>query len=904
MSIKYSKGSEWRKWDLHTHTPLDVEWLDDVSLDTNEDKRKFAKEYIDFAVQQELSVIAITDHNFCDTLSQLLIPFIQEEAKKHDIKILPGFEITANEGSGVHFLIIFPENTELSTIKSIVDQLFNPGVQKISANLVPHSNKSIDEIKRIIDSSGLDSVIIFAHADRDKGALHSDTIRGQYRIDLWKKPYINLCQLSKSTDEFTNNFYASVINRTDPNFIRDMTYITASDCRSINNTQSVPGRTYLGEKSVWIKADPTLDGLKQTIYEPERVRIQKNSPEHDFNKAFFSKITIKEQTSIFPGKSVNFNKTELLLNPNLVTIIGGRGTGKSLILDALGKTFGNNSKRGITIDIEKEFTVTYTLEDNSTKNFCINEENNLDYLHVHQGEVKEIVEDPYLLDSEIKNMLGFIEFSENTAFESEIISLNKRIIQFREWFKELGKDGELINDKRFNENQKKKYEELLSNITIERNKELIERYSSNNGEIASRNIDIQELSKIRTNAQNFILEINSQINFVNQGQFTEKLSLVNLDPWLSQVEDTIKQHKLKLQIKQQDNEAIRKQFLEIGIKEDISTLLQKVEEYQKLIEKYKKKIDEITDRERQYPELINKRSKLVSKIKDNLLSQVEKINYNWEQIKIGKDSWDQQQRDLINLLLKDIEIVAEVHFDLESFYDNVCSNLSKTRFKTTKDETSIERIHKCFNVKSFEDYLNLISNEAIIDIGHANNITLEDFVSDSGYFIKNGENEFLRTLFEEQYRNKYIKAITKIKYKEKEPNELSIGQRGTLYVCLKLATNPFSTPFVFDQPEDDLDNQFIVKELIPIFRTLKEYRQIIIATHNANLVVNADAEQVIVASNDGEILSYVSGSLENTFKNDSITKTLLKQGIREHVCDILEGGELAFGKRERKYGLK
>ncbi|AJS57218.1 hypothetical protein UB51_00430 [Paenibacillus sp. IHBB 10380] len=79
---------------------------------------------------------------------------------------------------------------------------------------------------------------------------------------------------------------------------------------------------------------------------------------------------------------------------------------------------------------------------------------------------------------------------------------------------------------------------------------------------------------------------------------------------------------------------------------------------------------------------------------------------------------------------------------------------------------------------------------------------------------------------------------------------------------------------------------------------------IIIATHNANLVVNADAEQVIVAGNNGELLSYVSGSLENTFKNRSLTDSLLKQGIREHVCDILEGGERAFGKGERKVWIK
>jgi len=81
---------------------------------------------------------------------------------------------------------------------------------------------------------------------------------------------------------------------------------------------------------------------------------------------------------------------------------------------------------------------------------------------------------------------------------------------------------------------------------------------------------------------------------------------------------------------------------------------------------------------------------------------------------------------------------------------------------------------------------------------------------------------------------------------------------------MKLATDPFGSPFVFDQPEDDLDNRFIMTELVPLFRKIKKYRQVIIATHNANLVVNADAEQVIVANNEEEELSYISGSIENT----------------------------------------
>jgi predicted metal-dependent phosphoesterase TrpH len=68
-----NRGSEWRRWDLHCHTPLDHEWINKPTLNTNSEKQAFAKEYIDFAIKQDLSVIAITDHNFCSSIDDLLI---------------------------------------------------------------------------------------------------------------------------------------------------------------------------------------------------------------------------------------------------------------------------------------------------------------------------------------------------------------------------------------------------------------------------------------------------------------------------------------------------------------------------------------------------------------------------------------------------------------------------------------------------------------------------------------------------------------------------------------------------------------------------------------------------------------------------------------------------------------
>src|SRR5713226_2228283 len=119
-------------------------------------------------------------------------------------------------------------------------------------------------------------------------------------------------------------------------------------------------------------------------------------------------------------------------------------------------------------------------------------------------------------------------------------------------------------------------------------------------------------------------------------------------------------------------------------------------------------------------------------------------------------------------------------------------------------------------------------------------------------------------------------------------------------------------PILLDQPEDDLDNRSVYEDLVRFLKEKKTKRQIIIVTHNPNLVVGADAEETVVANQSGQEINrenkkfkfeYVSGSLENSFELEPGKETaiLLQKGIRQHVCEILEGGKEAFLKREQKY---
>jgi len=136
-----------------------------------------------------------------------------------------------------------------------------------------------------------------------------------------------------------------------------------------------------------------------------------------------------------------------------------------------------------------------------------------------------------------------------------------------------------------------------------------------------------------------------------------------------------------------------------------------------------------------------------------------------------------------------------------------------------------------------------------------------------------------------------------IQYDGVDIEQLSPGTRGIVLLLLYLAIDAEDVrPLIIDQPEENLDPQSIFQELVQRFRTAKHRRQIIIVTHNANLVVNTDADQVIVAQcgshRPGQlpVISYHCGSLENP-------------RIRQHVCDILEGGERAFKERAKRLRL-
>ncbi len=137
------------------------------------------------------------------------------------------------------------------------------------------------------------------------------------------------------------------------------------------------------------------------------------------------------------------------------------------------------------------------------------------------------------------------------------------------------------------------------------------------------------------------------------------------------------------------------------------------------------------------------------------------------------------------------------------------------------------------------------------------------------------------------------------------------GKQALFALILILSEFQEPWPLLIDQPEDDLDSRSIFETIVPYLAKNKRERQIIMVSHDANLVIGADSEEVIVANRhgedrknrDGRTFDYLTGSLEHSSPRIAATFDLDRMGIREHAVEILDGGEEAFQKRRDKYKL-
>lgn len=586
----------------------------------------------------------------------------------------------------------------------------------------------------------------------------------------------------------------------------------------------------------------------------------------------------------------------------MVSIIGGRGTGKSIFLDAMkavlmpGITFSsdrNLSTDGVGVFLDKGYG------DESSILFNSQTASPYNYLHVSQGDIVNFAKNPESLSNEIKRMLGIKDKEYDSVNSNLLLDNLSKYRRFVDYWTLTDSENNRVNTDEFqkkiiNDNQK-----LTETLTNPKNKSLISDYQKNSESINKSQLAYDKTQDLLSFISRSFSEINDRIEIYNNLDAVDSKLPPVLDmqhvTLLNNNLETIKNRIEEIKLK---NDEIKKGFIEQGINQDISSLLSKLSEYQENIDKAKSKINEIVENKSRYFTYVKERSEYAIKYKDFIEGQASEIQRLYDSLHINNDSWNEEQNHIVKDILSDINISGKVIFDNEKFYNGLEECINRGKFRASNEKSTKQKLIETFNVRTYDDFFKLVNNEKVINSdGGSELISIEDFFWKSEYFNQGGRYELMHYLFSPERMKGYLYVNAEFTYKGKTVDKLSVGQRGTFYVSLKLATDPFGSPFVFDQPEDDLDNSFIMKQLVPLFKKIKKYRQVIIVTHNANLVINSDSEQVIVANYDGSIISYEVGAIE-----DGDIK--LQDGIRHHICSILEGGHVAFSVREKKYGIQ
>lgn len=880
----YNKGSEWRIWDLHIHTPASG----------------FGQESDYPILIQNLNnscadVIGINDYTTIEGYEKILSiggiskPIFPVVEFRMNNKLNHKNSTATDGGVSINFHIIFDNQLTTKQILTEINSLecFDEGGEKTKLGHVDKSkyNKvSFDFFSTIetLDKFLKGRFLVWLPYDEYGGIDNIDPINDGY----FKLGIINKSQILGSGNQKQIDFFHS--KRCFESVGKIIPCIKGSDSHQIDypfgklrDKDSTPM-----DRHCWIKADPTFEGLKQIIYEPsERVKIQKENPAFDFDKPFFSSITFNDDEQIFIDDSdLIFDKGSSFidLNPNLVTIIGGRGEGKSMLTEYISTSFydkkktkdGDFSKKGnIVVDYCK------TIRNQEEKlSFAINEEvHSVDFIYISQGDLKNQVEDREK-KSKLANSISNLAKLKKSKFNSE---LNDKILQQIE---ELHKLTDFLSKKEngidYLEGEEKSINEFINNITTEENKEKLEQYSKNLIEFNNTLSKKEELNKLKINLDTNIEYLNETIKNVNgeikripkleNASITYKNQIDVINLWIREIESSKKSIESKIL-------KVKSEFEEF-YKGDLTTLLKDIDKFQNSLFEIRKKLNDTKEKQTKLSTIekllfvdTEDTKSLVTKIKEEYTSQQSKILADWELFSKVEERQDlnSQQKEIMKNLLVDLDIEVLIDFDQEKFYSEIyhCINGAEWRVKNNKQAQK-----DYFKISDLDTFFEFLKTRYL------------NSYYETGFYKEN----LTAVLFDEEKRKNFIKVFPILKYQGKDLNKISVGQKGTVYLKMMLATEAFSKPIIFDQPEDDLDNEFIMSNLIDLFKDLKKYRQVIIVTHNANLVINADAEQVIIANNDKGKLKYISGSLEN-------------ETINNKICEILEGGKIAFEKRRDKY---
>lgn len=626
--------------------------------------------------------------------------------------------------------------------------------------------------------------------------------------------------------------------------------------------------------NTWIKGDPTFEGLKQIMYEPnERVRIQEVKPDQKRGYQVIDSVTLMED---------KFWNETIYFNDNLNTIIGGRSTGKSTLLKSIAKKINNKVK----FDDEKDFIKNH-LNGISVRWNDGEEEIERDIDFFPQSYMHDIAKNKEQTDELISNIIRKKEESKflneyETKNDELKKSISKNLVDIFQLQADLEKSQLQLKekgDRRGVETEIQKLEtkiaELSNNSTI--SKEELEQYKDSLKAISENELlvslaenDLKMLPRMKITSvikasyadENGFNNLSFPLNRDELFRSFENLKMETEGKWVEIVERFEKstEEKKDIHISRIEQEK-RKTVYQKGTSyyngnKEISDIQHKLKEEQQKLQEIKAFEEKIGRLNLLKDSVITQITRDHNSYYTNAHYLIENVNISHEGVKIAPHIRykEQELRSFLENRLnqRGLERQSFIADFIKSYENDIAGQINLMLTKALNREI---------------DYKNYNSNEQV----------MSELLSTNWFDIS----------FELSYQNDVF-------------DEMSQGKQAFVILKLLLEFSSKECPILIDQPEDSLDNRAIYNELVQYLRTKKKQRQVILVTHNPNVVVSADAENVIVANQNGKNCAnannikfqYINGALENTkVKNETDEVILTSQGIREHVCEILEGGK-------------
>lgn len=344
-----------------------------------------------------------------------------------------------------------------------------------------------------------------------------------------------------------------------------------------------------------------------------------------------------------------------------------------------------------------------------------------------------------------------------------------------------------------------------------------------------------------------------------------------------------------------------------ALSESISTRQKEYLNYVTDLETYNKKKVELSEAKKKHEkELQYINSKLKEDIKKSINTlkglSLDLFDILQEKIKIEEGCFTYVDQRIKTWQTKIPNISDHsLNFSASVISSNNCINIIQDQYLNAgvkgsfygKEEAN-NRLNEIFNPgqKVDIDKLEIIIDDLIRALFKDTRSPQENEIEDiaSQFRITNGKSTQYR-FYEYLFGIEFLDSLTEIKSNNVSINELSPGEKGTVLLVIYLLLDKSTNPLVIDQPEENLDNQSVYQILRPFILEAKKRRQIIIVTHNPNIAVACDAEQLIyvhIDKSNNNQFSFKAGSIENPVMN-------------KHVTDILEGTLNAFNNRKGKY---